>query len=185
MKRIWAVFLAVLLLTGCKSTEEGMDRALVLRTRVLSGGVTFDAKITADYADAIYTFTVACQTDAEGTVKFTVRHPETIANITGTLSAAGGKLTFDDKALAFRLLADGEISPAAAPWIFLRTLRSGYLTSCGRDGAYLRLTLDDTYEEDALHLDIWLNEEDVPVRSEILWKGRRILTLEIENFAFV
>ena len=50
------------------------------------------------------------------------------------------------------------------------------------EGDLLRLTIDDSYEEDALTLDIWLNGQDIPIRAEILYDGRRILTLEIENF---
>lgn len=38
----------------------------------------------------------------------------------------------------------------------MKTLRSGYITSAGMDGGRLRLTIDDSYEDDALHLDIWL-----------------------------
>ena len=59
------------------------------------------------------------------------------------------------------------------------------VTSCGGDGEYLRLAIDDSYEEDALHLDIWLGSEDLPVRGEVLWQGRRILSLEIKNFTFL
>jgi hypothetical protein len=49
----------------------------------------------------------------------------------------------------------------------------------------LRLTIDDSYEEDALKVDIWLDETDTPVRAEILYDGRRILTLIIKNFTIV
>ena len=47
----------------------------------------------------------------------------------------------------------------------------------------LRLSIDDSYEEDALHMDIWLNAENVPVRGEILYDDRRILSLDVKNFA--
>ena len=83
------------------------------------------------------------------------------------------------------MLADGQLTPVAAPWVLTKTLRSGYLTSCGADGEYLRLAIDDSYEEDALHLDIWLGSEDLPVRGEVLWQGRRILSLQIKNFTFL
>ena len=46
----------------------------------------------------------------------------------------------------------------------------------------LRVTIDDTYEEDALHLDIWLDAQNMPVRAEILYDGVRILSLEVEKF---
>lgn len=185
MKRWLAIFAVLLVLTGCSGHQERMDRAMDLRTKVLSSNIRFETKITADYGDISYEFTMDCQVDSKGALIFSVTEPQSIYGITGTVDAAGGKLTFDGQALAFELMADGQISPVAAPWVFANTLRSGYLTSCGADGDLTRLTVQDSYQRDALHLDIWLNSEDLPVRSEILWQGRRILTLQIENFTFV
>ena len=111
-----------------------------------------------------------------------MRAPETIAGITGTVSAEGGKLTFDEESLAFELLADGQVTPVSAPWLLLKTLRGGYVTGCGMDGDYLRVSIDDSYEEDALHLDIWLDSASVPQRAEIVWQEKRILSLELEKF---
>ena len=101
------------------------------------------------------------------------------------MEAAGGKLTFDGQALSFALLADEQVTPVSAPWLLIRTLRSGYLTSCGEEGGTVRVAIDDSYEEDALHLDIWLDENDSPQRGEILWQGRRILSVSVTNFVFV
>ena len=83
------------------------------------------------------------------------------------------------------MLADGQVSPVSGPWILMKTLRSGYLTSCGMEAGCIRVAIDDSYADDALHLDIWLDEKDLPKRGEILWKGRRILSLDIENFVFL
>ncbi len=185
MKRWIAILVLALMLTGCSGSEGNMDRAMALRAKILASDIAFDAVITADYGDMTYTFSMSCRVDTKGELTFTVTQPESIADITGTISASGGKLTFDDQALAFDLMADGQISPVAAPWVFANTLRSGYLTSCGTEGENLRLTIDDSYEEDALHLDIWLDNQDLPIRSEILWQGRRILTLAVENFTFL
>lgn len=185
MKRIIPVLIICLLLAGCSGQRAELDRAMALRAKMLSQPIAFDAVITADYGDKTYTFRAACQVDARGDLSFTVREPETIAGITGKVSEAGGKLTFDDKALSFPLLADEQISPVAAPWVLIRTLRSGYLTSCAVEGGALRLAVDDSYEDDALHLDIWLDGNDLPCRSEILWQGRRILSVSVENFTFV
>ena len=156
---------------------------MALRTRLLASDVCFDADITADYGDEIYTFSMNCKADQQGNLTFTVTQPESIAGITGTVSAGGGKLTFDDQALSFALMADGQLTPVAAPWILLRTLRSGYLTSCGAEGEHLRLAIDDSYQEDALHLDIWLDKEDIPQRAEIVYDGKRILSLIVKSFA--
>ena len=42
--------------------------------------------------------------------------------------------------------------------------------------------MDDSYRDDALHLDIWINEENMPVKAEILYSGRKILSLEVASF---
>ena len=185
MKRIVAVVCLLILLVGCSGAGDELDRAMALRAKMLAQGVAFDAEITADYGDKTYQFSMECEADSQGELTFAVKEPQSISGISGKLSASGGKLTFDDKALAFSLLADDQITPVSAPWILIRTLRSGYLTSCGLDGGVIRVAIDDSYEEDALHLDIWLDEKDLPQRCEILWKGRRILSVDVKNFRFV
>lgn len=185
MKRIIPILLILVLLAGCAGARDTMDRAMALRSALLAKGAEFDAAVTADYGDKTYSFGMHCRMEAQGKVTFSVTAPETIAGITGTVSASGGKLTFDGNALAFTLLADGQVSPVSGPWLLMKTLRSGYLTSCGMEDGCLRIAIDDSYEDDALHLDVWLDERDCPKRGEILWKGRRILTVEIENFVFL
>ena len=185
MKRIAFLLCFVVLLTGCAGKEDGLDRAMALRGKLLASSVSFDATVSADYAEYLYSFSLHCQMDAQGELRFQVTAPESISGISGSVSKTGGKLTFDDKALAFHLLADGQVSPVSAPWILMKTLRSGYLTSCALEGGCIRVAIDDSYEEDALHLDIWLDEKDQPKHGEILWQGRRILSLDIENFAFL
>jgi hypothetical protein len=93
-----------------------------------------------------------------------------------------GKLTFDDKALAFELLADGQFSPVSATWILIRTLRGGYLTSCTDTDYGMLLCIDDSYDSDPLRLDVRMDKDGNPISAEILWQGRRILSMEIENF---
>lgn len=177
------VLILSLLITGCGSGGGELQRGLDLRSDLLkSQSCTFDAKITADYGDKLFEFTLSCQGDAAGNVAFAVAEPETIAGITGKVAESGGTLTFDGTALAFPHMADDQITPVMAPWVLLRSLRSGYLTSAGTEGELLRLSLDDSYEEDALHLDVWLDEGDMPIRAEILYDGRRLLSMVLENW---
>lgn len=183
MKKTGTLVLAVLLLTGCTNAKAYINRALELRSRLLqSEGCSFTAAITADYGDQLYDFTLSCRGDNLGNLAFTVMEPESIAGITGLISQEGGKLTFDGTALEFPLMADDLLTPVSAPWLLLKTLRGGYLTGAGEEGELLRLSIDDSYEEDALHLDIWLDSEDRPVRADILYDGRRILSLTIGEF---
>lgn len=183
--KIIALLIVLLSLSGCGSKNAELDRAIALRAKLLTSSVSFDVEITADYGDEIHTFSLYCEGDSRGNLGFRVTAPETIADITGRIEAGEGKLTYRDTVLAFPLLAEDQLSPVSAPWIFYTTLRSGYLTSAGTEENLLRLTIDDSYEEDALTVDIWLDERDTPVRAEILYDGRRILTLNIENFIIV
>ena len=186
MKKI-AVIIALFLafLTGCTDSDSQLRRSITFREKLLHQSCSFVTEITAQYGDRSYSFTVQCNTDANGDLQFCVVMPESIAGITGTIVGNTGHLTFDDKALAFSLLADGEVSPVSAPWLLLKTLRSGYISSCGLDNDGLRISLDDSYEANALRLDVWLGEGDVPIFAEILWQGRRVLSMQIENFTFV
>ncbi len=185
MKRILVLLSCFLFLSGCGS-QNGTDRAMTLRQKLLAcSGCSFDVTVTADYSDVIYTFAMQCEVKENEDLSFTVKEPESISGITGIITGEEGQLTFDSTVLAFSKLADGQITPVSAPWVFIHTLRSGYIRSCSetQDGAML--IIDDSYEEDPLQLDIWLNGQDVPVSAEILWQGRRIVSLEIENFTVV
>lgn len=183
MKKVVALLLGILFLTGCTGKRGEIDRAMTLRADLLGSlGYSFDTNITADYGDKLYTFAMSCSADNDGNVEFTVTQPETIAGITGKISAEGGQLTFDDTALSFELMADGQVTPVSGPWVLVKTLLGGYLTGCVMEEELLHLEIDDSYEEDALHLDIWLDGENKPVQAQISYDGRRIVTMEVSNF---
>ena len=184
MKKIWTgILLIIMLLNGCSGSADPLDPALSLRNRLLKcESFSFVADICADYGDVLQSFSILCQCDNKGSVTFTVQKPETIAGINGTMDGSGGKLTFDDQVLMFSPLADGQISPVSAPWVLVKSLLGGYIRSGGDTADGYRICIDDSYAEDALKLDIWLNEQYEPSRAEILWQGRRILSLDIYNF---
>ena len=183
MRRILPFFL-VFLFVGCAKTD-GTGPALSLRERLLqSKGCRFEVVITADYGDRIYSFTMNCITDCDGNVSFTVSEPESIAGISGIIDSEGGKLTFDDKLLAFPLLADDQLTPVSAPWLMMRTIRSGYISAGGEDGDQYKIQMDDSYEEDPLRLEVWLNQDNTPVHCDFIWKNRRFLSAKINNFVF-
>ena len=175
----------MIVLSGCSGENRDMERCMALREKMLVTGCSFRGTVTADFGDSVYSFTLDCSGDSEGNLSFSVLSPEEISGIGGTIRAGKGKLEYLDTVLAFPLLADGELSPVSAPWILLTALRSGYLASCGKEGDMLRLTVHDSYAEDALCLDVWLDGNNVPKRAEFLWQGRRVLSMELEDFRFV
>lgn len=156
-----------------------------LREKILSAeSCSFQGKVTADYGTEIYTFSMNCISDRQGNLRFEVTEPASIAGITGSISEEGGNITFDGEFLCFPLLTDDHLIPAAAPWILMRTLRSGYITAVCREDSQLRITADDSFSEKSLMLDIWVDSQQKPARCDILWEGRRILGIDLENFVF-
>lgn len=183
MRKLLALVLALSILPGCTGKRHLMDRAMVLRAELLAcENCSFDAKITADYGDELHEFTMYCTADNDGNLSFSVEKPESIEGITGKIASGEGKLTFDDTVLYFPLMADEQITPISAPWILVKTLLGGYLTGCCEEDGLLRLSINDSYEEDALQMEIWMDGEDAPVNAEIYYDDRRIVTMEIENF---
>ena len=186
MKVLLSSVMVLLFLSGCGSKNAGLEGALAFRDRLLDApGCSFTARITADYGTELHSFGMETASDADGNIAFTVTEPEPISGITGTITRSGGALTFDDTILAFPLLAEGRLAPVAAPWVFLQALRSGYISCVGREGTQWRLTVLDSYEEDALELDVWFDEEWIPLHCEILFRGEKILTLIPEAFQSV
>ncbi len=185
MKRLLALALTVGMLWGCGKNRE-MDQALALRQSLLRGqGCSFSMEVTADYGEEVHRFLLDCKADSQGEITFCVAEPESICGITGQITGEGGRLTFDDTVLGFPLLAEGSLSPVSTPWVFLNSLRSGYMTACGTEEKGMRLTVNDSYAADALQLDIWIREDAVPYYGEILWQGRRILSFAVEDFAIL
>lgn len=186
MKRVIAFLIVVLLLGGCSGNSNEMDRAISLRSKILEAEVcSFVGIVTADYGDKEYTFSLDCHMESDGAVSFEVIAPDEIKDIKGSISASGGKLTFDQQALLFELLADGQISPVGMPWIFTKTLRSGYIKGCSANEDGLYIQIDDSYADNALLLEVWTDSQDIPVRAELLWQGRRVLSMHVENFVFL
>ena len=186
MKRLLVILLGVFFLFGCSQSKSSVEPGLLLREKILnSNGCKFIAVITADYGDLTQSFTMECTSDKEGNISFCVLEPDSISGITGEISNEGGRLTFDDHALAFSMLADGQIAPVSSPWILLRSLRSGYIRGFERKKDSSRLIIDDSYEEDALQLDIYLSADNIPQQADILWRGKRYLSVVVKNFQFL
>lgn len=186
MKRIMCLLLPMMLLCACSRSDEAFDKAMSLRSGLINAaGCHFVAEITADYADKTYSFTLSCEATAEGDICFAVLQPQYIAGIRGTISSKGGNLVFDDTALAFELQADGLLSPVSAPWVVITALRSGYIRSCVQEGNLFRMSINDSYQEDALMLDVWFDRGNIPLQADIYENNRRILTVIIKNYVLL
>ena len=185
MPRIVGLLMLVLCLGGCARENREIQIAMELRDRILSAeNCGFHAAVTADYGDILHSFSMDCTADTAGMLSFEIREPESIAGIRGSVSDNGGSISYENDAIYFPLMAEDLLVPAAAPWVLMKALRGGNIRAAGVEEEYLHIVLDDSFAEDALQVDVWLDEKHMPVRGDILHNGIRILSADVENFVF-
>lgn len=185
MKRYICLFLLIFMFSGC-SADSSIDPAMNLRDRLIkSDGCSFTADITADYGDELIKFKIDCLFDKQGNMTFSVIEPETIENIEGRVDVNGGAVTFDGSVLAFPVLADDLITPVSSPWFIIHTLRSGYLVACGKYKNGYQIKLDDSFTDHMIRVDLWTDENMNINSGEVLWDGKRIITLQVSRFSFL
>ena len=180
MKRFFPILLVFFL--GCSARDPAMEEALALRSRCLGGTVSFRTELRADYITNIESFALDCSFSETGEMAFTVIAPDDIAGIQGTVTGTEGTVVFEDVVLGYPLLAEGRLSPLAAPWVLVKALREGCIIAVGREDEVLHLTIDDSYADNALTVDIWVEDGQVEA-AEIAWEGRRCVTMTVEDFS--
>lgn len=186
MKRCFPIILVVLLLFGCRNDSLLVDEILLLRNRVASSSsCSFVADVTVDYGDSIYSFSADCCLDAKNNMEITILAPASIAGIKGRISADSGKLTFDEQVLAFEMVANGQVTPICAPWLLMKALRGGYISMCSSEDTGIFVRIDDSYKDADFGLDIRLDNQNIPVSAEIVWEGKRIVSMTIKEFVSV
>ena len=184
--KLATVVLCACLLCGCSIGDNPIDPAMELRNTLLeSSGCEFTSVISADYGDKVYTFQMDCAVDSQGSLTFTVSDPETIRGISGVITPDGSSLRFDDKVLAFPLLANDQLTPVSTPWIFWNSLKGGYISGCSQDSNETCIYLDDSFENAILRVEIITDTENIPIHTSILWNQKQILSADIRNFKFL
>lgn len=183
MRLFISVVLIISMFCGCGNQSDEISKAMELRQRLLnSDRFCFDAVITADYGDRMYTFEVTCTASNIGAVNFTVVSPESIAGITGSVSEGTGKLIFDDTVLLFEPLSQGQLTPAIGPWLMVKAVLGGYIHSISEVNDQTELIIDDSLNTERFQAVLTLDNNLLPSVCEIFWNNRRILSLQITNF---
>lgn len=179
-------FVLMLSLCGCNGATTGYEKGMEVRQKLLeSDGCSFVAVVNADFGQTEYSFKLDCDVSKDGELAFEVIAPESIANIKGRVDWQSGSLRFDDTVLAFPHLAEGEISPVCAPWLFYKALSAGYIGACGEEDGLWRMSIDDSFRGENLAFEVWMNQDNIPVSAEIVWQGRKLLSLQIVDFTFM
>ena len=183
-KKLLALFSCMLLLTGCSKNRDPVQGALDFRTALMeAGGCSFTAEVTAHYEDRLYTFTMTCVSDEEGT-RLAVTEPEILSGITAAVASDGTKLEFDGAILDFGSMSGGRVSPVEAPWILATSWTGAYISCAGPDGEQERVTYLRGYDEEELTVDTWLLD-GVPTYGEVSCDGVRWLAVSISDFQMI
>lgn len=174
---ILLVLTGACLLTGCGGSGETQDFALWQQE--LAGGekISFTAEIAAVWEDGGTSYAARVERTGEETVT-TVTAPETIAGISFRSRDGAGTLEYDSLVLE---LAPGEavISPCAAGSILLDALCRGNLLYTGTEGELTTAAIDAPGGET---VNLWRDEDGVPIYAEIGREGTTELILSIDDW---
>ncbi len=158
-----------------------MQPALDFRAALLNASeCSFSAKVTADYGDRIYEFSMDSRCSGDAT-QITVTQPDSISGITAQVANDTGAITFDGMSLDFGLLADGNLVPLAAPAVAVDCWETGYIASAGEEDGNYRVHYERGYEDEQILVDTWFSK-DVPIYVEISDQERCVLQLELLDF---
>ena len=173
-------------MSGCNNTNDVPDKFLNIRQKALNCDYCqFDAAVTIDYGDATYSFSVACKTDVNNNMNISVIKPELISGVHAKISGGSGKIVFDEEAIAFQTIANDQIAPICIPWLLMKSLYGGYMSSYGSGNNLNFVRIDDNFNQTEYSVELWLDEANIPSEAEILWDGKRIASLTIDNFVLV
>ena len=178
LKQLAAALLLPLCLAGCGKPQSS-QRALDLRSALMqSRECSFTAEITSESDDRVYGFTVQCHCTPEQT-RVQVLAPDAIAGITAVISKNGAQVEYEDSILELGNI--GSVSPMAAAELLYRCWVGEYIVSAGKDGETERVSYLPANEE-AVTVDTWLDQADVPIYAEISEDGVRRLRMTVTDF---
>lgn len=160
-----------------------MQQALQLRTELLqAGGCRYAADVSVNYDDVRFDFTLDCVCGADGAARMTIRAPQTLAGIAAELEASSARVEFEDTAVAFGLMADGNLAPMQLPQLFVQALCADYISSAGQEGDAVRVTYLHGYDDDELTVDVWLSGALMPDYAEVSYQGQMLAAMTITDF---
>lgn len=186
MRRKWLCALMILLclLSACGKQEkkDGLQEAVDSRAALLeAGGCRFTAQLRADVGERIFDATLACQRESDGTMEMTVLAPESIEGVVLRVDQTSGKLCFDEVVVDAGCLSGTQISPAEVPGLIVSYWESGYIESAGWEDELLHVCLTDDASEGELTVHLWLEENGLPRKAELVNDGSVVAAAELTD----
>lgn len=183
MRKIFVLFsLVAALLCGCNAQTDRMQQALDFRAAVLESGCGFKARVTADYGDRVFSFTLACTYSPESGGELTVLEPQTLAGIRAVCTAREARVEYDGLTFGLGDLGGGRLAPMQLPLILGQCWCGEYIAAAGEAENGWRMSCDMGYENDALRVDTWFSEGGAPEYCEISADGELLLSAQLYEF---
>lgn len=179
MKKLCLCLLCLaLLLGGCGTVREAERREGFAEALSARQDLRFTASMRAEYPDKTVRYRLAYEEDGEGcTVR--VLEPEEIAGVSVRLAADGAQLRFEELRLDTGPLDRSGLSPVSALPRLTQALRSGHLESVWQEGD---LTVWELVPDDALRVQVWMDDSLVPQRAELISEGRVSVFIELSDW---
>ena len=184
MRRVWlpALMIGLVLLCGCAGSEEIGERFSQARQELAGASeLSFTAEITADMGDTVFSCTLACVRDGEGT-EMTVLSPDLAQGVVVRSDDSGTKLSYDGLELCVG--QTGGVTPVGAVPVLTGALLSGYAegfyadTYEGTSALVARIYIDED-----THALIWLAEETfTPLYAELVQDGTAAVRCRFSDF---
>ena len=125
--------------------------------------ISFTAEITASHDDSAAAYTAAV-VQKGGETAVTVTAPESISGVTFRSAPTGRSVAFEGVTMVLSPPREGELPPADAPALLLRSLTEGRVLDTGKAGDTFTARLEGP---EGLTVRLWRTAEDVPVYAEI------------------
>ena len=170
------------MLCGCSGENRAMKTAMELRTKLLERGCRFAAEIEAHLDDGTAQFSVDCACAPDGSVTLEVTAPESISGITATVEPGAENARFDDVALDFGLLADGQLAPMVIPQILFGAWTQAYIREAGADGDSWNAVYLSGWGDRELTVEQWLTKEGVPTYADLWFGNQNAANVKLSEF---
>ena len=177
--------MGILCMSGCEKEGDVMQNALDFRASVLNAAVcTYEGNITANYGDRMYTCTAQCQySPSELTAVMTLTAPESISGIVATTTSDSGVVEFEDVAVEFGELGNGNVAPMELSQLVGDAWTKGWIESVSQEGEDWLYTYRLGYDEEELVIYTRLTPQKIPYAVEIYENDTCILEVDIGDFS--
>ena len=178
-KRLAPLLLTLcLLLSGCGRNAAADRFASFSQELRARSDLCFSAEVRAEYSDRSAHFLLRYEDDPPG-CRVTALSPEEIRGVTVRLNGAQSALGYDSVVLDTGPLDRYGLSPVSAMAKIAEALREGHLESAWEEGG---LTVWELVPDDEAAVLIWLDEDLLPQRAELVSEGRVTVFCEFREW---